>query len=65
MSMGAISEIPMTKSIKGSRLSQFPQKKKGLAIKITANESMEAHQEALMQPTATFANQRAKESVAG
>jgi hypothetical protein len=52
----------MTKSVRGSTLSQCaPQRKKGLEI-VTLNESLQAHQQTLQQPTATFAMQRQKET---
>lgn len=62
VSLGDISNIPMTKSIRGSYVSNIGNshlknpKKKGLEI-FTLNESLHGKQP-LSQPTATFAMQR-------
>jgi hypothetical protein len=64
VSLGDISNIPMTKSIRGSYLplsNDNKQKRKGLEI-FTLNESLQNNRPPLSQPTATFAMQREKEN---
>jgi hypothetical protein len=59
ISLGGISNIPMTKSIRASAVDK--PKKKGLEI-FTLNESLQAAHQILAQPTATFAMQRQRET---